>query len=62
MSCKNIWLWRFVPHQNGPRVDKVGRREGPKVPDDSGILTEYLIVLRIALLKRLPAEKAREEA
>jgi hypothetical protein len=40
MSCKNIWLRRFALHQNGPRIDKVGRREGRKVPDDSGILTE----------------------
>ncbi len=32
MSCKNIWLWRFALHQNNPRVDKVGRREGLKVP------------------------------
>jgi hypothetical protein len=32
MGYKNIWLWRFDFHQNNRRVDKVGRREGLKVP------------------------------
>jgi hypothetical protein len=45
----------------GRTLSQVHGKPFSSAHDDRDILTELLIVLRITLLKRLPAGKAREE-
>jgi hypothetical protein len=59
-----IWLKTRQGHPLTRQLRYARRSRAHKfssTQDNGGILTEQLIVLRIALLKRLPARKAREE-